>query len=306
VLRFKGLQAEEEAYLAQIVRRGGDPKAESLAREIATLRGRLATLHHSGGQAEQFEHLRHDLDARELALGRLSRNYQRHLQVRNFNLRDLQQALPDRRALLEIRQYRPITFAPFSFGEPHWAGLLLTRDSIRVLDLGPVAQTPQRVAVILFDVDGAAGRAAAQALYAQLFGKLGDELAGLDRLYIAPDGALHLVPFGALLDAAGHRLAEWLDLRLLETGRDLLRPDPDRPAKGLIALGGIDFGLPPVSRAPSASAAAINPAPDVVILAQSAAETVAQQRAAATLRNGKAEFAQKVAASTIPLRPIMT
>jgi hypothetical protein len=149
VLRFKGLQTEEEAYLAQIVRRGGDPKAQSLAQEIATLRGRLATLHHSGGQAKQVEQLRHDLDARELSLGRLSRNYQRHLQVRNFNLRDLQQAVADRMALLEIRQYRPITFAPFTFGEPRWAGLLLTRDSIRVLDLGPVAETPQRVAVIL-------------------------------------------------------------------------------------------------------------------------------------------------------------
>ena len=286
VLRFKGLQTEEEAYLAQIVRRGGDPKAQSLAQEIATLRGRLATLHHSGGQAKQVEQLRHDLDARELSLGRLSRNYQRHLQVRNFNLRDLQQALPDRTALLEIRQYRPITFAPFSLSEPHWAGLLLTRDSIRVLDLGSVAETPQQVAVILADVDGAAGRTAAQAPYAQLFGKLDDELAGLDRLYIAPDGALHLVPFDALLDAAGHRLAERLDLRLLETGRDLLRPDPDRPAKGLIALGGINFGPPPVSPVPSTTAAATTPAPDVVILAQSAAETVAQQRAAETLRSG--------------------
>jgi CHAT domain-containing protein len=140
--------------------------------------------------------------------------------------------------------------------------------------------------VILADVDGAAGRAAAQALHEQLFGRLGDEVVGLDRLYIAPDGALHLVPFDALLDAAGHRLAERLDLRLLATGRDLLRPDPDRPAKGLIALGGINFGPPPVSPAPSPSAAATNPAPDVVILAQSAAETVAQQRAAETLRYG--------------------
>src|SRR6202035_2805636 len=143
--------------------------------------------------------------------------------------------------------------------------------------------SPQRVAVILADVDGAAGRAGAPALHEQLFGRLGDEGAGLDRLYIAPDGALHLVPFDALLDAAGHRLTERLDLRLLATGRDLLHPDPDRPAKGLLALGGIDFGLPPASQTPNAPAAATNPAPDAVILAQSAAEAAAQQRAAETL-----------------------
>src|SRR5262249_19717284 len=160
-------------------RRSGDPKAQGLAREIATLRGRLAALYHSGSETEQVEQLTHDLDARELALGRLSRNYQRHLQVRNFNVRDLQEALLDGTALLEIRQYRPITFAPVTFGDPHWAGLVLTRDRIRVLDLGSVAETPQQIATILADVDGAGGRAAAQALYEQLFGQLSDAFAGL-------------------------------------------------------------------------------------------------------------------------------
>jgi CHAT domain-containing protein len=31
-------------------------------------------------------------------------------------------------------------------------------------------------------------------------------------------------------------------VRLLQTARDLLRADPDKPARGLLALGGIDFG----------------------------------------------------------------
>src|SRR3954471_13421975 len=90
----------------------------------------------------------------------------------------------------------------------------------------------------------------------------------------------------ALLDAAGHRLAERLDVRQLETGRDLLRPDPDRPAKGLLALGGIDFGPRPVSQAQSAAAADTPPAPDGVVLAQAKAEAAAQQRAAEPLRSG--------------------
>ncbi|WGD55405.1 hypothetical protein QA641_16910 [Bradyrhizobium sp. CB1650] len=33
-------------------------------------------------------------------------------------------------------------------------------------------------------------------------------------------------------------------IRLLQSGRDLLRPDPDKPTRGLLALGGIDFGAP--------------------------------------------------------------
>jgi CHAT domain-containing protein/Tfp pilus assembly protein PilF len=286
VLRFKNLQAEEEAYLAQIVRHGDDPKAQELAREIATLRSRLATLFHARDNAKRLEQVARDLDAKELALGRQSRKYQQHLKVRNVSLRDLQQSLPDRTALLEFRHFQPIAFDLRKMGAPHWAGLLLTRDKIRVLDLGPVAETPEQIKAILGDVDGAAGRAAAQALHEQLFGKLGHELAGLGRLYLAPDGVLHLVPFDALLDAAGHRLAERLDVRRLETGRDLLRPDPDRPSKGLIALGGIDFGPRPVSRSASASAADAHRAADAIVLAQGTAEAVAQQRAAETLRGG--------------------
>ena len=42
--------------------------------------------------------------------------------------------------------------------------------------------------------------------------------------------------------ARNHRLAEHLDVRLLETARDLVRAAPDIPAKGLLTLGGIDYG----------------------------------------------------------------
>jgi hypothetical protein len=42
--------------------------------------------------------------------------------------------------------------------------------------------------------------------------------------------------------------------RVVQTGRDLLRPTPDRPAKGLLALGGIDFD------AASTRVAALEPA----------------------------------------------
>jgi CHAT domain-containing protein len=81
-------------------------------------------------------------------------------------------------------------------------------------------------------------------LHRQLIEPLGAEVAGLDRLFIAPDGVLHLVPFAALRAPDGRRLAEAADIRLLQTGRDLLRPDHDRPARGLLALGGIDFDGP--------------------------------------------------------------
>ena len=41
----------------------------------------------------------------------------------------------------------------------------------------------------------------------------------------------------------GQRVVDRLHLRLVQTGRDLLMPVVEKPAKGLIAVGGIDFGL---------------------------------------------------------------
>jgi hypothetical protein len=263
VLRLKGLQAEEEAYLGRMVWRGADPRAQALGIEIAALRRQLAGLSHTGGRAEQFAALTAALEAQELALGRISRDYAQHLQVRAFNLTDLQATLGPRTALLEIREYAPYDFRNGQFAPVRWAGLLLSGDSIRVVDLGPVAGTREHATAMLTnagstdgitaaralhsqallgDAASPTGRAAAADLHAQLFAPFAAALARIERLHFSPDGMPNLVPFAALRRPDGRRLAEMQDVRLLQTGRDLLRPPPDRPASGLLALGGIDFG----------------------------------------------------------------
>lgn len=255
VLRFKGLQADEEAHIASIVRRGPDRQAQALAIQIAALRSQLAAQFNNAGKPAYIEQLLRDLDTRELSLGRLNRRFAAQLQLRKANLRDLQNALPSRSALLEFRQYHLADFQHGKLLAPRWAGLLVSADSITVLDLGSVASTPDQAATIAADLDGPRGRWAARDLYDQLFGKLATQLASLNRLYIAPDGALNLVPFGALLDPGGQRLAQRLDIRLLQTGRDLLRSQTDRPAKGLLAFGGVDFDAAPDTTPVSATPA---------------------------------------------------
>ena len=63
----------------------------------------------------------------------------------------------------------------------------------------------------------------------------------MERLYVAPDGALYLVPFGLLSDPEGKALLETKDVRLIQTGRDLLRQAVSEGRRGMVALGGIDF-----------------------------------------------------------------
>jgi CHAT domain-containing protein len=114
--------------------------------------------------------------------------------------------------------------------------LLAGFDEPVVADLGPVSELGQPTAKLT--------DAAAAALYQKLFGRFEDKIAAATTVYVAPDGILNLIPFARLKLADGRYWAERQQLRLLQSGRDLLRRDPDKPARGLLALGDIDFGTP--------------------------------------------------------------
>jgi CHAT domain-containing protein len=80
----------------------------------------------------------------------------------------------------------------------------------------------------------------------------------------------------------GRYWGERQEVRLLQTGRDLLRPSPDRPARGLLALGGIDFGATAVKAE----------TPDSVFLAVTGSDHAgAITRAAGTFRDGFTQLA---------------
>jgi tetratricopeptide (TPR) repeat protein/CHAT domain-containing protein len=233
MLRFKLLQGEEEAYLARLTRRSQDPRVRALADEVGKLRSTLAGA--ARGAPGTFNKTLQALEAQQLALGEVSRDYKDHLRVLTANLDDLRAVLPAGAVLVEFRQFQPVDFRATKWGEPRFAALLLAGfDEPVVADLGPVSEMGQPT-IELTD-------AAAAALYQKLFARFEDKLAAATTVYIAPDGILDLVPFARLKLADGRYWGERQQLRLLQTGRDLLRPDPDKPARGLLALGGIDFG----------------------------------------------------------------
>src|SRR5262249_14967759 len=74
----------------------------------------------------------------------------------------------------------------------------------------------------------------AQELFGKLIEPLRPSLSGINRLLLAPDGALNLVPFAALADEHGEYVAQRFELTYLTSGRDLLSlaaPAP-APARG--------------------------------------------------------------------------
>jgi CHAT domain-containing protein len=244
VLHFKGLSLEENAYLSHLTREGSDPRVRALAQEIATLHNRLSRAFQAGVTREGLKVLTTQLDRKRLELGEISREFTRALQSRAATLQDVQARLKPEDGLLEVRQYRPVDFITGEAGEPRWAGIFIEGSgTIGMRDLGTVAGSAISVDVLSDkSPDEDKMNSAARELHAQLLAPFAAELAGKQKLYVAPDGILYLVPFGALSDDAGGRLVQSMDVRLLQTARDLVRASSERRPQGLIAMGGIDFG----------------------------------------------------------------
>jgi CHAT domain-containing protein len=273
MLRFKVLQGEEEAYLARLTRRSTDSQIQVLAAEVGKLRTSLAVA--ARGAPEAFEKTLQALEAKQQALVAVSPEYKSRLQVLTANLEDVRAALPSGAVLIEFRQFRRVDFRNTGqLGELRFAGLLLSgTDEPLVADLGPASDV-QQLAAALDDQ-------AATKLYQTLTAPFERKLAAATIVYVASDGILNLVPFARLKLADGRYWWERQEVHLLQTGRDLLRPNSDTPARGLLALGGIDFGAAPTESRQNDS---------VFFAAAGSDRATAITRAAATFREGFAKL----------------
>jgi CHAT domain-containing protein len=73
-------------------------------------------------------------------------------------------------------------------------------------------------------------------------GKLRPHLGAAERLFIAPDGALNLVPFGALVDENEAFLVQRYAMTYLTSGRDLIRLSVNaKPRTNPVVLANPDF-----------------------------------------------------------------
>jgi hypothetical protein len=256
MLRFKVLQGEEEAYLARLARRSQNPRVQTLAADVSRLRAALAAA--TQGAPDAFEKTLVALEGKRRELIDASPEYKDRLQVLDASPDDVRKALPAGAVLIEFRQFRPFGFDAGKSGAPRFAGMLMTGAAEPlVTDLGLVSDL-RPLAAALAGGPGGRGLAAdpqgkpltpadeaATKLYERLFAPFKDAVDPATTVYIAPDGILNLVPFARLKLPDGHYWSERQQVRLLQTGRDLLRPGADHPTRGLLALGGIDFGATP-------------------------------------------------------------
>ncbi|MDM8546105.1 CHAT domain-containing protein, partial [Candidatus Venteria ishoeyi] len=263
LLRWNQVQGEEALFLQRLSRQSGDPQIKELAEQIRATRKELSFLaNQKEVNSQTLQTLLNTLAAKEVQLSRHSRLYKQHLVVRSLDLNSVRSELPHSSALLAVKAYRPFDTEKQILQAPHYLALLLPAEdsgetALQLKDLGPVEETGLSGQILK------AGEAQTEKdLYQQLFADWDEQLAAYESLYIVPDHWLHLLNFERMRLADGRYWIERQPLHRLSNARDLLRPPPLQKGKGLVALGGIDYGTRPVKGTGAVVGAGLQPAPE--------------------------------------------
>jgi tetratricopeptide (TPR) repeat protein len=225
-LNRQGLLAEIERRQALI---GRSPETRLLAEQLAGLDRQLASHTLPPAQREPLRQRRQQL---ENQLYRLFPS----LRIEGVSTAQVAAALRNaapQGLLVEFQKYRPYANGPNGKGEwgpARYVALLLRPDgSIRSIPLGAAEPIDAAIAKAVAASADSTLQADAPRLLAAvsqlLLKPLQAELAGMRELFVSPDGELNRLPFAALPMAAasGLTLGESVQLRLLTTGRELVR-----------------------------------------------------------------------------------
>lgn len=228
-----GLLAEIEQR--QRLLYGGSKAARDLGEQLAGLDRQLASVTLTSKQRQQLSVYRQQLETQlyqQLPALRING-------VTNEQIAAVLRELAPQGLLVEFQRYRPLM--PSKTGiDPEWAApryvaLTLRPDGrITAIKLGDAAPIDTAIARA---VDASAqGQEDALALWGQvsrlLFTPLQSELKGVQELFLSPDSELNRIPFAALPvgNDTSKLLSDVVQLRILTTGRDLVRLQTPAPA----------------------------------------------------------------------------
>ena len=264
VIRARALVLDEMAHRLQALHAAEAPEAVAVRERLAGASARYARLLAGSGPApaegvrEAIAAARREHEQVERELAELSASFRRELSSVEIGLDEVVRATPEDVAL--------VSFVRTASG---YAAFVLPAGAAartpRLLPLGDAATidrlTTSWRAAIASTVTSDPARASARELEARRVGErlrarvwdpLGPAVAGARRVFVVPDGALHLVPLAALPAGRGYLLERGPVLHTLSAERDVPRAPEDAGARdiGLLALGGPAFdGAPAAARA---------------------------------------------------------
>jgi CHAT domain-containing protein/Tfp pilus assembly protein PilF len=244
LLRRKGRVLDAMANSFAALRRTLAPDDQRLLDQLASVYTQLATQVSRGVGTATLEQYRANLIALEQERQKLEaelsqRSAAFRVQQRLVMLSDVQTALPEGAALVEIALYKPMDLRAARridrWGPPRYVAYVVRRKGEPAFaDLGEAAAIDAAVDKLrraLGDPNLTHDpKPAARALDALLMQPLRALLGDSRWVFVSPDGPLSLVPVGALVDEQGHYLVERYLFSTLTSGRDLLRFQAERAA----------------------------------------------------------------------------
>jgi CHAT domain-containing protein len=266
LLRRKGRVLDAATIVAGTMRANAAPQDKAAIDELNSARTQLAKLAVAGDTglgaahyAKQVAEL--EASIRQLDVQLAAKNAKYRAITQAVTLADVQTAIPADARLVEISSFSPL--APQSWSvtvvpnSPHIvtqprryvAYVIGQRGEPSVVDLGDamaIDQSIVRFRNAVKDPDNDSVAQLGNQLYKLTMAKIAPVLGGAADLLLAPDGALNLVPFSALVDDKGDYLIKKFNFTYLTSGRDLLRKSVPSKTKGGVVFAdpAFDGGTP--------------------------------------------------------------
>ncbi|HLO88845.1 MAG TPA: tetratricopeptide repeat protein [Nostocaceae cyanobacterium] len=230
----------------QILRqRVNEPESLKLIDELSNLYSQLAVLIHKQPEKlspdeyrQQITNLEEQVQRKEDELSRRSAEFR--LQSQPVNLAAIQKLIPSDAVLVELVRYKPLNpkaQRDDRFGEPRYAAYILkSSGEPQGIDLGAAEEIEKVLERFRQDVQdpqtpNTQVKQSARELDQIVMQPIRKLLGNTRKILIAPDGALNLIPFEALVDENDEYLLENYALTYLTSGRDLLRLQNTFPSK---------------------------------------------------------------------------
>lgn len=266
ILRRKGRVQDAMAASLAGLRRRFAPEDQALFDELNNTTSQLARLILSGPQktslAEHQSQVKTLEDQRaklESEISRRSAGFYEKTQP--VTLAAVQAAIPSGTALIEFAIYRP--FEPkapdnlTAYGEPRYVAYIVRpQGDVQWKELGEAKAINHAVDALraaMRDPLRRDVRDLSRSLDEKLMQPIRPLTGDATQLLVSPDGALNLIPFGALIDEQGSYLIRRYSFTYLTSGRDLLRMHLARASKsGPVVVANPSFGEPAMEMASAA------------------------------------------------------
>jgi CHAT domain-containing protein len=258
LLRRKGRVLDAAAASLATLRTKLSKDDQKLLDELAAARTQLATLMISGPKAvggdqgaytKEIATLEDKISALEGKVAKKSAAYRTVTQ--NIDLGAIQKLIPKDARLVEFVNYQPYdvkqTYAQMmemKYKPRHYLAYVVgAKGDPVVVPLGeaaPIEAAIEKFRKALADPDNDGVADLGKSLYDLTMAKIAPKLGGSTNILIAPDGALNVVPFSALVDENNNFLIKKYTFTYLTSGRDLMRLSVKTKAQG----GGVLFADP--------------------------------------------------------------